>query len=236
MTISSERRQVDGLQINLNLTRLSSDPQGLTRRLRTLSIQEEDGFIDQLCESLVEVESLVENHFKKLVEELLITSTSIQHTDSTLLESCIEFLIEKHHRMYDDHLCHLLSSISSNLDSHLHLNQLQPLVKKTGRHGRPHVFTKHQTTVLYELLHHDDKLTLNEKMFVAERLGLTKDQVNRWVSQFSIIIHFYPMILSASELIDARLSVPIMLLLVSFVTPERVDWVRNAKQPSTPRS
>lgn len=215
----------------LILPRLSSHPDLLARRLNGLSIASDH----TLSQRLIQVEDLLETNFSTLAQQLIDTFPT-DDTDSALLDNYLSLLVRKYRQLYNDQVDGLLHSLCTPASDPPSKKPLSSKPRPSGRHGRPQVFTKHQTTVLYELLRYDDKLTLNEKMFVAERLGLTKDQVNRWVSQFSIIIHFYPMILSASELIDARLSVPIMLLLVSFVTPERVDWVRNAKQPSTPRS
>ncbi|MBW0519276.1 hypothetical protein O181_058991 [Austropuccinia psidii MF-1] len=49
-----------------------------------------------------------------------------------------------------------------------------------ARKGRPHMFTKEQTTALQALLTHNDRYSPEEKELIANTLSLTRDQVNRW--------------------------------------------------------
>ncbi|KAH9824964.1 hypothetical protein DFH28DRAFT_942378 [Melampsora americana] len=148
----------------------------ISNRLRSLNLYCTEHHL-QVTRRIRDIEQLMLVAFLDAFQQILATPDPA--AGSRPKSDYISLLVGEFERLYRLQLDSLFASLSNPICS---TQSSRPAPKASGgrRQGRPHIFTKHQTSVLHELLQYDDKLTSAEKTFVGERLGLSKDQVNRW--------------------------------------------------------
>ncbi|EGG03442.1 uncharacterized protein MELLADRAFT_65580 [Melampsora larici-populina 98AG31] len=148
----------------------------ISNRLRSLNLYCTEHHL-QVTRRIRDIEQLILVTFLDAFQQILATPDPA--AGSRPKSEYISLLVREFERLYRLQLDSLFNTLSKPVRS---TQGIRPAPKAVGgrRQGRPHIFTKHQTSVLHELLQYDDKLTPAEKTFVGERLGLSKDQVNRW--------------------------------------------------------
>lgn len=155
----------------------------ISNRLRSLNLYCTEHHL-QVTRRIRDIEQLILVAFLDAFQQIIATPDPA--AGSRPKSDYISLLVREFERLYRLQLDSLFNTLSKPVCS---TQGGPPAPKAVGgrRQGRPHIFTKHQTSVLHELLKYDDKLTPAEKNFVGERLGLSKDQVNRWVSLHFVI-------------------------------------------------